>query len=249
MSSHVFAWAEGFGWTVMPARAPFVIERLPDPPRALRVVCGTDADDRSEATVVISDDGDQWNATPEPLTAVVSDTFDVLEGSAHSGPQGATREEWRIASSLLTMRWPEGFTLQSLPGSTPPVFELVGPEESRLWLQGPLPGSKLPRIQEMLAPGQTLLRVSRLDPGPMVEAAYSHEGSAWRMLHCVVRWPGAAPEEGNPVFNRVKRLLPGRKPPEEVHVLLVSAQTPREHVDLLRAAVEEVAASITPAGS
>ncbi len=231
----------------MPARGPYMIERVPGQARTLRVLCGED-DPPKEAVVTITEDGESWNATPVPITGVVADVFDVLEGAAEPGStHGARYDDWRVETSVFSICWPEDFALQSLPGTTPPVFELVGPEESRITIQGPLPGSRLPRLQEMVAPGQTLLRVTRVEAGPMVEAAYSHEGEAWRQLHCVVRWPGKVEAPRRPLGATVRQWITGRRATEEsVYVAVVTAQTPLTQVDPVRAAVEAIAASITP---
>jgi hypothetical protein len=76
----------------------------------------------------------------------------------------------------------------------------------------------------MEGPGQTAKRISRGSGGPLVELRYVHEGTPWRMFHCVVE----------------------RYPP---YACVVTAQTPERWRELVRAAVEDVAVSLTPCPS
>jgi hypothetical protein len=219
MNQHVFAWVAGFGWTFMPY-APFSFERVPGQPRSLTVVHATQSGNR-QVIVTVADDGRHIDYQPGPGVSELRDVLDVIQGAANEGwTHGAAHDHWRIETSIFTVRWPEGFVLRSI-SQPPPVFDLVGAEEGRLWVQGPFPHERIPSPDRMEGPGQTTRQITHCAGGPLVELAYTYQNRAWRMFHCIVnRYPAYA--------------------------CVVTAQTPEEYRDQLATAVEEVATTLTP---
>lgn len=129
-------------------------------------------------------------------------------------------DHWRIETSVFSVRWPEGFAIRSV-ADAPPVFELQGPDGALVWVQGPFGDVSVPPLEELAAPGQTIARTGVGPGGPVIELRYFHAGEPWQMSHCIVnRYPGA--------------------------FCIVSGQATTKGGELVRAAVEEVAASLTP---
>jgi len=150
------------------------------------------------------------------------DVVEVIEGAAYEQwAHRAAYDHWRVETYPLSVVWPEGFAVDSVDQLPPPAFHLVGPDEARIWVQGPLPAERVPPLDRMEGPGQTTERITRRAGGPLVELRYVHDGGQWRMFHCVV--------ERDPRWTCV-----------------VTAQTPEHRRELVRAAVDEVAVSLTP---
>ena len=221
MAKHVFSWVAGLGWTLMPF-APFQFRRVPGRPRSVVVQHFLD-DGFLEATITISDDGRSYAHELGPDTPQLADVVEVIEGAAYpEWPHAAKHPHWRVETSVHSIAWPEAFAVVS--AEAPPVFDLVGPDESQIWVQGPVPAEKVPPLDQMMGEGQTTDRLTTCAGGAMVELVYEHEAEPWRMFHVLVdRYVGG--------------------------VAIVSAQTPETHAGLVRAAVEEIAASLRPAGA
>jgi len=220
-------------------RAPFHIERVAGRPRSLRVLHYAPEGVRG-VTVTVPADGAEPEYELEPGTTGPEAVMDVISGAAYQHwDTGAAYDHWRVESSVLTFRWPAGLALASLPGLQPPPFELIGPEESRLWIQGPLPEYNVPSLDGFEGPGQVTDRTGECAGGPLVELTYALEGVPWRMFHCIV--------DRNPPRRRgVLSLLDWwREPPR--YLCIVTAQTPELHAEAIRQAVEEVAVTLTPA--
>ena len=219
MSEHVFAWVAGFGWTLMPY-APFRFERISEQLRSIRVEHTSPLCTR-RVVIVVSEDGQTVRSEPAhqdgPRLAVV----ELIEGAAYSNwDHAAAFDHWRVETSVLSVRWPEGFAVRSV-AHAPPGFELVGPAGALIWVQGPFATGSLPPLEEMVAPGQTIERTHSAAGGPLIELRYLHDGTVWHMFHCVVtRIAGAD--------------------------CVVTGQTPASGRDVVYAAVEEVAASLMP---
>jgi hypothetical protein len=219
MSQHVFAWVAGFGWTLMPY-APFRFERVSGRPRS---ICVEHSSPSGVGRVVIgiSDDGQKVRSEPAHKEGPRIEVVELIEGAAFPHwDHGAAYDHWRVETSLLSVSWPEGFAVRSV-ADAPPAFELVGPDAALIWVQGPFANEALPSLERMVGPGQTTERTFETAGGPMLELRYLHDGASWHMFHCVVdHYAGAA--------------------------CVVTGQTPVGWRELVRAAVEEVAASLTP---
>jgi hypothetical protein len=92
---------------------------------------------------------------------------------------------WRIECELFSVRWPRQFALESSP-VFPPPFDLVGPDESRLWIQGPVKAADCPTLEELATPDQTRLGTRTLAGRTAVELGYDLDGQPWRMVHVIV---------------------------------------------------------------
>ena len=219
MAGHVFAWITGFGWTLMPY-APFRFERVLGRLRSVRVE-HSDPSGIGRVVIDVSDDGRKVRSEPEHKDTPSIDVVDLIEGAAFPHwSHSAAFDHWRVETSVLSIRWPEGFAVRSVP-DTPPPFELVGPDSALIWVQGPFPSVALPPLEQMVGPGQTAEQSVATAGEPMVELRYLHDGAHWRMFHCVVdRFAGA--------------------------VCVVTGQAPMRQREFVRAAVEEVASSLTP---
>lgn len=219
MSQHVFAWVAGFGRTLMPY-APFRFERIEGRPRSIMVEHSGPAGIK-QVVVAVSDDGRSVRVERARGTGETNEVVDVIEGAAFPHwDHGAAHDHWRIESTVLSVGWPLGFAVRSV-ADAPPAFELVGPDESLIWVQGPLPVDRLPPLDQMEGPGQTTVGIEQTAGGSLVELRYQHDGAPWRMFHCIVdRYASAA--------------------------CVVTAQTPAPWREAVRSAVEEVAASLTP---
>ncbi|MCY2969014.1 MAG: hypothetical protein NT069_36215, partial [Planctomycetota bacterium] len=118
---------------------------------------------------------------------------------------------------IFSIRWPGGFTLEST-AEFPPPFELVGEEDARLWIQGPVEHAILPPLAEMKTEDQTITAISNCGEHPLVEMAYELDGQQWRMFHVVVK--------RNPVYS-----------------VVVSGQAPETQRENLLRGVELIATS------
>lgn len=233
MSGHVWSWIAGYGWTLMP-RAPFRIERVEGRPRAVRVQHFS-ADGTREAIVTIAETGEaEWElgAGTESLDQVL----DLIHGAAYEHwSTGAAYDHWRVETYVLTVRWPEGFALESTT-SAPPPFDLVASNQARIWIQGPLSANELPPLERMAASGQTVAQVINTPAGPMVELSYQHEEAPWRQFHCRVDRIDPPPTGPLALFQRFRPR----------YVAVVSGQAPETDAGRARRAVVEMAASLTP---
>lgn len=217
MHHHVFSWVSGFGWTLMPF-APFRFEQIPGADRSLLVwhegVWG-----RSGAIVSIAEDGGSFLRKRLGLTLFPSRVVEVFAGKARPHwPDAPPSDHWRIENEIFSVRWPAGLALEST-AEIPPPFELVGPEQERVWVQGPVALATLPSPEEMRTPDQTVVNVFPGANGAIVELAYEVAGQAWRMFHAII---ATLPES----------------------TLVVSAQTPAAGRDRLWQFVDEIVTSL-----
>jgi hypothetical protein len=206
MAPHVYARLSGFGWTLLPL-APFWFERVPGRPRSVLARHESPAGPR-QATVSL--DGVRPAAELVPGTTDLAEVLDLLEGPG--------LDRWRVETTVFTCLWPEGFALASASSPGPP-FDLHGPGESLVFVQGPLAVARLPPLAGVA--GQTVRRQGRSSLGDWVELEYQHGGLPWRQTHRVV-------EDG------------------QGYALVVSAQSPEAWAGLTDAAAEEVASSLAP---
>jgi hypothetical protein len=168
MSEHIYARLSGYGWTLLP-RAPFRFQRAANHPRAVIAIHQAPGGPRramlsfdDDAPVVQLDDG-------------VERLDEVLELSA-----GPASDHWRIETSVYSIRWPDMFAVQST--AEPPGFDLVGPNEAMVFLQGPFDPRNLPPLTEMASPGQVVHRLG----ANWVELDYQKDEAPWRQVHRLV---------------------------------------------------------------
>lgn len=185
---HVFARLAGHGRVLMP-HWPYKFERHPTEPETVRVVRGTA-------------DGPVWLVVRPGDPIEPHDAVDVEPGPEHA--------YWEIQTSVLSLRWPGGFTVESPrdeDDTTP--FLLHGPGEALIHPQGPVPKERVADLDSLVAPDQTVL--SRGDG--FIELTYEHDGDQWWQAY---------------------RLLPYR----EDRILVLTAQSLRTHADQTRAALD-----------
>jgi hypothetical protein len=211
MANHVFAVVAGFGRTLVP-NTPCRLIQSPGPPPTV-IASHYHPRGLKRATLSFPEVGNpRWDLGPG--TASLAEVLDLIEGPA--------QVYWTIETTLYSVRWPADFTFYSSGARQPPVFELHGPENTLLWIQGPLSIDKLPEPHNLVAPGQTLQREGELSGTRWVELAYTHEGVAWRQRHYLaVSWPDA--------------------------FVLLTAQYREPQAELAELAAEEMVATLVPA--
>jgi hypothetical protein len=205
---HVFARLTGFGLTLVPIW-PYNFKRSPHTPDSVTVSHWAG---ESAQIATVTGTGD---APAVVLTDVetVGQVVDVL--------QGPNERVWRIETSPYSVKWPEGFEIDSPPaGDSSSPFHLWGPDNSLIYLQGPLNRDRIPPLTELAGPGQTILAQQRDSAFDAVDLAYQHDGADWRQSHHLV-------------------------PFTDDRVLIITAQTPATHANLTRQAAEIVARSVT----
>jgi hypothetical protein len=183
MAGNVLAWVSGYGRRLIPL-TPYRCEQLPDDPRSLLVqhtgVWGT-----RSIVVTLPAEG---TATIRRVggTIISRGVVDVLTpGQRPDLKFGPAEEGWRIVCELFSVRWPQQFALESSP-VFPPPFDLVGPEDSRLWIQGPVKAADCPTLEELATPDQTVLGTRTLAGRTAVELGYDLDGQPWQMVQVIV---------------------------------------------------------------
>ncbi|GAA2074191.1 hypothetical protein [Actinomadura alba] len=204
---HIFARLTGFGLTLVPIW-PYNFRRSPRTPDSVAV---THWAGEAAQTVTVTGAGE---GPAVVLTGVerVDQVVDVLEGP--------DERVWRIETSPYSVKWPEGFEIDSPPaGDNSSPFLLWGPDRSLIYPQGPWNRDRIPPLTELAGPGQTILSQERGPDFDTVDLAYRHEGGDWRQSHHLV-------------------------PFGDDRVLVITAQAPATHAELTRQAAETVARSV-----
>jgi hypothetical protein len=135
MAPHVYARISGFGWTLLP-RAPFWLARVPDQGRSVVVEHETPTGPRR---VTLAFDGGAPRTELGETASAVKEVLDLF--------QGPDLEDWRVETAVFTACWPDGFVMVSDP--QPPGFSFRGPDESLIYVQGPVPTERLPPLTAM----------------------------------------------------------------------------------------------------
>lgn len=197
--------------------APYRLLQVPGEPRAV-IAQYVGVWGRRRAKVSISENGENFTRSRVGITLFPKTVADVFPGAARPHIAGqAQSDHWRIDCEIFSIRWPEGFTLEST-AEFPPPFELVGDEDARLWIQGPVQQEILPSLAEMKTEDQTITAISTCGEHPLVEMAYEFDGQQWLMIHVVV--------------NR-----------DPVYSVVVSGQAPQSQRENLLRGVELIATS------
>lgn len=108
-------------------------------------------------------------------TFTPSDSGVLMTGIGDQGAlePGGVDGSWRIENSVYSAAWPDGFQVvstQAFPG-----FELLGPEQEYVSIQGPAANAALPRVQDAVGPGQTVVASG----DDWLELSYAHDGASW----------------------------------------------------------------------
>ncbi|MGX6604931.1 hypothetical protein ACWKSP_22790 [Micromonosporaceae bacterium Da 78-11] len=163
---HVLARLTGYGMRLVP-HWPYRFERHPSEPGTVRVARAAQGGPRTTLVRPGTPAGD-------------SDVVDVTDGPAH--------QEWLIETSAATMRWPDGFTLESpLEARDRTPFYLLGPDEAAIWPQGPMPADKLAEPDALITEDQTVTARRELGRGiTAVELSYEYDGRTWWQAHWLI---------------------------------------------------------------
>ena len=156
MTTGVFIVVTGHGYRLKP-EWPFSLRRLSD------AVPGTD-DSQGIAVLRCG----QHDGVP-------AEHLDV-----QAGPE---RASWRIETQLYSVEWPSGFLLESAGEDDPfAPFLLWGKEKSLIWVQAPIPRTRLSNAAQLVGPGQKVEMASR----DAVALSYPEEGGQWFQNHRIL---------------------------------------------------------------
>ena len=161
--AHVLARLNGFGVTLIP-NWPYSFEREGHGSDVVHATRWTPSGP-AQATI------DPGNRVESNDVVDVADGFDI--------------PYWLIETSIFSVRWPAGFTVNSPhdAGDDTP-FYLQGPGEAIIFTQGPMPKARLSDPNALVAPGQSVLARRSDDNGVAgVELSYLHDDEQWWQAH------------------------------------------------------------------
>jgi hypothetical protein len=158
MTGHVLVVASGFGKRVIPARGPYRFAL--DTAGALVL---TNAEERQ---LIVAVDVTSPHGDP--------DIADIV-----SGPSWP---EWWLETSLYRIPLPGGWTAMASGDVNPVAFDLVGPNDSLIFVQTP---QRTPPIDEMIAPGQTRLARRSSARAEFITLGYTHDRRHFVQCHAV----------------------------------------------------------------
>ena len=96
-------------------------------------------------------------------------------------------EPWRLVTSLYTLSWPKDFAIVSSPTpDVPPGFDLVGPDQSLLYLQGPFASERVKHGELLAALGQKMIENRVLGSIERVWFEYRFEGEDYFQVHHLI---------------------------------------------------------------
>jgi hypothetical protein len=163
-AGHIYVVASGYGKRVVPASVPFELARSDDDTLIATVTAGEAPRMRRIATDSPVDRGD----TPDPVA-------DILDGPA--------RNEWWLETSVYSVPLPSGWAAIAT-GEVSPAFQLVREPDGSIFLQT---ARNRPAVDELAAPGQTLVARGDDEDADWVELSYTHDGRLWRQRHSLLR--------------------------------------------------------------
>lgn len=108
--------------------------------------------------------------------------------------------DWQIETGRFRAAFPGGFALRSVEVHSPAPFELVGPEDSLIFVRSPL---ELPSPEDLAGPGRKLTNKGET----WVELAYDHERAAWWRRHEIAHGLVFTAQAPEPVKPRVAQAL------------------------------------------
>jgi len=155
----------GFGAIVEP-EAPYRIGRVDgEPETTLRIVHGAGTTVIDVAAILRED--------------ATTDLADITAGDP--------MERWRIETTDATCAWPEGFDLASDPDDLSP-FLLLGPDDSMVWLAGPVDRATVEPIENLAGEGQRVRAVAEAGDHERIDLDYEADDEAWWQRKYVVPW-------------------------------------------------------------
>ena len=158
MSGHVFVVASGFGKRVIPNTAPYWFER-----------------DSSALLVGLTGDASARIQSEQSITAAqlaASDIADIVAGPAWPG--------WWLQTQPYRLPLPTGWIAQASGSLDPAAFDLLGPNESLMFVQTP---RRALSIDKMLAPGQRVVERRVLPAGESLTVQYDRDGISYFQRH------------------------------------------------------------------
>lgn len=121
---------------------------------------------------------------------------------------------WTLETSAFAFPWPAGFTLQSGPNpDVPPGFDLYAGDGRLIYPQGPYPSGKVNR-DALVQPGARKTQTGTVGSAEFIECAYEAEDRPWKLRHYIFTARG--------------------------HVLVITAQSPLEHADVVFVAADRL---------
>jgi hypothetical protein len=179
MSEHVFARISGYHLTILPL-APFEYRQSADDDFLL-FLSHTTSSTTKQAMLRVDDHG--YHVELAPTTA----SFDEVAELRSSTYAGA----WLIETTVFAVCWPGDFAFVSpADAASPSVFDLVGPDNALIYVQGPFVAARLPALTDMAAPGQAITATGTTNERHWVELAYEHEAMTWLQRHYVIPFIG-----------------------------------------------------------
>lgn len=231
MAQHVFAWLAGYGQVVMPW-APYRLERLPGNDRA--VLCTrTGVWGSSRVIVEVPAGGGPLTIRRLGWSPFRQYVVELLPGKARPHLPSPPAQGWQLQCELFVTAWPEGFAMRSVD-SFPPPFDLEGPRDSYLWIQGPVTASELPPLAEMKTDEQEVVGLLEGSRGPIAEFRYEFDGEPHLMFQSVI-----------PYVDDQALVVTGQCQPEERELTLRGV---RQLADNLQACPPPAEVDTAPAG-
>jgi hypothetical protein len=118
--------------------------------------------------------------------------------------EGLAQDDWQIETGRFRAVFPSGFALRSVEVHAPTPFELVGPEDSLIFVQSPL---EPPSPDQLVGPGQEVTMRGET----WIELSYEHERAPWWRRHEIAHgmvFTAQAPEPVKPQASRaLQRIL------------------------------------------
>ena len=168
-TGHVYVAVSGYGKRVVPAATPFEFARAED---GALVATATWAD--SPQTRRIAPDAPSDHSMADPVATVVD---------------GPSRREWWIdTAGVYSVPLPRGWTA-IVTGEVSPAFYLVREPDRSIFIQT---ARNRPALDNLAAPGQTVVARGDDEVADWVELSYVHEGRLWRQRHELLRTQAVA---------------------------------------------------------
>ena len=185
-TGHVYVAVSGYGKRVVPAATPFEFARAEDD---TLVAIATWAD--SPQTRRIATDAASDRDMTNPIATVTD------------GPE--RREWWLDTAGVYSLPLPPGWTA-IVTGEVSPAFYLVREPGRAIFVQT---ARNRPALEDLAAPGQTVVARGDDEVADWVELSYVHEGRLWRQRHELLRGNSVAMITGQSAaedFARVREI-------------------------------------------
>ncbi|MDF1665619.1 MAG: hypothetical protein P1V97_27920 [Planctomycetota bacterium] len=165
---HVFARLTGYGYSMVPVDSPYKFRWG----RNNRTVLIDIETDKSTAEIHYP----EGKAFEEFSEGADMDEIVEITPVEHTGP-------FRVETSVFSVNWPSGFEIESSGSGEGPPYDIIGPDDTLIYIQGPIEKSFVPPIEELVAPGQRLTDKGTAHECQWVELSYSHEKVKWCQRH------------------------------------------------------------------